>query len=162
MSTDTLTTGTQERVNKKNGQEVLLLTSEELSALNALRGQQEVVKVSRIYPNLYSQMSYSLKDMSEVKNSIFEELKNLDFECGTSVIDFLLDSIYLECDQYLTPDDGDDDETIDLSRKGARDLSSNIYAKITAIKHLQKIFDYLERMQTVSNRIEWAKKRVLI
>ncbi len=63
--------------------------------LNSLIGKKELAKVGNWYPDLYSQMSYSIADLQKEKQAVFDEIKGLYESQGDLMVIEILKSIYL-------------------------------------------------------------------
>lgn len=140
-------------------------SDEELKSLIELDNQQEVIKCSNTYPNLYSQMSYAMGDIAEAKNEIMSEVDFLAFANGFGhIAEIILDSIPL----YLSDKLGIE-ETVSLMEpelcieSGAlMDLYNSVTARIEIAKHFLKIDSLRDKIRQKEEVSSLAVKRVLI
>lgn len=150
---------------KKKQQLLRWFSNEDRSELASLAGVKEKVKVDRIYPDLYSQMFYAMQDIANLKDEIFDGIKELNANQGDFIIDKILESIYLSFISEFMDEDGNlenAEEEVIITRKRLFDFSGDVYAKLDAAKHLKLIFDKFNRIRDIKLKIDLAQKGVLI
>ena len=133
--------------------------------LNALINKKEVAKVGNFFPNLYTQMSYSLSDLQKEEQAVYNEIKELYAAQGDFIIKDILKSLqhsfifeFMDGEGNL----GDADEEVTITRKNLYDFSGDLYAKADAIIRLKSAFDHFSRIRELKSRIELANKGILL
>lgn len=133
--------------------------------LNSLIGKKELAKVGNWYPDLYSQMSYSIADLQKEKQAVFDEIKGLYESQGDLMVIEILKSIYLSfIDRFMDGNGnlGDADEEVSFTRRKLFDFAGDIYAKIEAASYLKSALGHFHRIRDLESRIELAKKGILL
>lgn len=135
-------------------------SDEEVSELNSLSGKKETVKVENVYPNLYSQMSYTMGDIAKLKEELYEEIEGLYRESGDFAADALIKSIYSEFLEIFEP--YEDSSDFNFTRDALKDFADDTYTKIRAAKSIREINNKISRIRSIKLKIDLAKKGVLI
>ena len=97
--------------------------------LNSLIGKKELAKVGNWYPDLFSQMSYSIADLQKEKQAVFDEIKGLYESQGDLMVIEILKSIYLSfIDRFMDGNGnlGDADEEVSFTRRKLFDFAGDI------------------------------------
>lgn len=133
--------------------------------LNALINKKEVMKVGNYYPNLYTQMSYSMSDLQKEEQAVYDEIKELYANQGDFIVNEILKSIhhsfifeFMDGEGNL----GNADEEVTITRKNLYDFSGDLYEKVDAIIHLKSTFDHFRRIRELKSRIELTNKGILL
>ncbi|WP_270288955.1 hypothetical protein [Bacteroides thetaiotaomicron] len=133
--------------------------------LNTLINRTETAKIGNWYPNLYSQMSYSLTDLQKEEQAILDGVKELYTEQGDFIVSEILKSIYPSfVTEFMQGDGnrGDADEELSISRGQLYDFSMDLCTKVDAAIHLKSAFDHFHRIREIKYRIELAEKGILL
>lgn len=133
--------------------------------LNSLIGKKEIAKVGNWYPNLYSQMSYSIADLQKEEQAVFDDIKELYTEQGDFIVGAILKSIAPSfIDEFMdgNGDLEDANEEITITRKKLYDFSGDLYAKVDAVIHLKSALDHFNRIRELKYRIELTNKGILL
>lgn len=148
---------------KKNAHETteIRLSDGERSLLASLSNMKETVKTGHMYPNLYSQAAYSMRELAKTRDEILEEIRVLVFDSGDFAADALIESIYHE---LVTTFDlfRDVSEDFDFTRKALSEFANGTYTKIEAARHIRELCRKADRIKELESRIELAKKGVLL
>lgn len=142
-----------------------VLSDEEMATLAALSGKNAYVVAGNCYPDLQSQMSYALRDVSDLKNQIFKLHENLILQSGYFASDALVNSIYHEfVTQFMGGDAnlGAEEEVITVTRKELFEFASDTHSKIEAAKILRQIGGNFDKIFYAEKNIDLAKKGVLL
>ena len=133
--------------------------------LNSLIGKKEIAKVGNWYPNLYSQMSYSIADLQKEEQAVYDEIKELYANQGDLIVNEILKSIhhsfifeFMDGDGNL----GNGSEEVTITRKNLYDFSGDLYAKVDAVIHLKSALDHFNRIRELKYRIELTNKGILL
>lgn len=140
-------------------------SDEELKSLIELNNQQEVIKCSNTYPNLYSQMSYAMGDIAEAKNEIMSEVDFLAFTNGFDhIAEIILDSIPLYLSDKLGIEEtaSSMEPELCIDAKALMDLYNSVTARIEIAKHFLKIDNLRDKIRRKEEVSSLAVKRVLI
>ena len=152
-------------LDKKKQQIYKWFSDEECSELASLAEVKAIVKVDHVDPNLYSQVFYTMQDTARLKDEIFDEITELNANQGDFIIAKILESILLSfISEFMDGDGnlGNAEEEVTVTRKSLYAFSGDLYAKIDAINHLKLIFDKFNRIRDIKQKIDLAKKGVLI
>lgn len=140
-------------------------SEEELKVLSELANEKEIVKISKTYPDLYSQMYYAMADISGFKNNITSEIQAIAREVGfAEVAEILLDSIPLfisselgikDCLQEMEPEQC-------INAESLMALQNSVYSRVGAAKHFLKIECLNDRIREKKKVTALAVSRILI
>ncbi len=125
--------------------------------LENLKFGNEIVRTGEVYPNLFTQANYSIDEVNKVKNEIIDQVKSFFFSFGNSVSDSLLDSAYNNL-QIRLEEEGENG----FKKEQITKILNDTYTMTKAASMLNEISDSLGRMKRWSDRIELAKKGVLL
>lgn len=133
--------------------------------LSRLIDKKEVMKVGNCYPNLYTQMSYSMADLQKEEQAVFESIKELYNNQGDFIVAEILKSIYPSfVTEFMEGDGnrGNADEELSISRGKLYDFALDLGVKIDAAIHLKSALERFHRIRELESRIELANKGILL
>lgn len=133
--------------------------------LSRLIDKKEVMKVGNCYPNLYTQMSYSMADLQKEEQAVFESIKELYNNQGDFIVAEILKSIYPSfVIEFMEGDGnrGNADEELSISRGKLYDFALDLGVKIDAAIHLKSALERFHRIRELESRIELANKGILL
>lgn len=133
--------------------------------LSILINKKEIAKVGNWYPNLYSQMSYSIADLQKEEQAVFEDIKKLYNEQGDFIVAEILKSIYPSfVTEFMEGDGnrGNADEELSISRGKLYDFAVDLGTKIDAAVHLKSALERFRHIRELESRIELTNKGILL
>lgn len=122
-----------------------------------LKSENEIVRAGEAYPNLFTQANYSMDEVNKVKDEIIDQLKDFFTSFGNSVSDHLLDGVYNNLQIRLEKEWESGFEKEQIAR-----ILDDTYTMTKAVSMLNGMSDSLYRMKMWSDRVEFAKKGVLL
>lgn len=118
-----------------------------------------VQKIGHIYPDLYSQASYLIKDVENIKSEIVEIVNDINQTAGNANVKFIIDSIYHFIESEIETSKDFDDYFDDDNLKR---LSSDVYARVKLAEQILDLISLSDNLKYVTRNMELTKQHLLL